>query len=234
MTQQQNGNSFQPASPTQPTLCITRLAWTKLQAYVCGVKGEISGFAYVQRHGSSYWVTEPEDVFITRQEVTGGSADVDGSTFARAADRAALDGRDEELKLQWHSHVNGQAYFSGKDITTIDGYAEGGVKWIFSLVTNKRGDAAVRLDQYAPLRISVTATLKIIDYLPADIERAVEEDIAELVTEKKFPVIMPSTTVVTFPKGRWFGKKAVDPTLMDEEDDDSVVVPHIYGGDPFS
>ena len=148
-----------------PTLWLNRDAFDKIMTYIKECPVEINGFGYLTRFAShTLGLVSPDDVFITQQVVSGGSADVDASTVGLAMAQAAAEGRGSDLRLQWHSHVNGQAYFSGTDTGTIDSYGEAGSQWMVSMVLNKRGEFSARLDMFAPLRSAVEMQVMTMGY----------------------------------------------------------------------
>lgn len=165
-----------------PELYVDRLAWHKIMAYTDLCRTEINGFAYLTGGDNTFFVAGPDDVFITKQTVSPAKADVDGSDFAKALDRAVLAGRADQLRLQWHSHVNGSVYFSGTDIGTIQAYGQAGMQWFMSLVVNKRGEARARYDQYQPVRIGAEIPVHVYESVPDELRADCQHDISTLVT----------------------------------------------------
>ena len=163
-----------------PTLVILREAWNKMHAYVRAVGPvEINGFGYVEEFGSDLLLT---DVFITKQTVTGGTAANTGSAFAKAQYHAFQDGKADELRLQWHSHVHGDAYHSTTDMRSIERFGQGGMEWFVSLVTNHHGDITARMDLYRPVRLGAPMEIKVVDYVNPAIQASILAEIEELVT----------------------------------------------------
>jgi len=145
----------------KPVLWVDPIAWAKIHTYVRLCPQEVNGFAYIRPCADGdFLLVSPDDVFITNQLVTPGSADVDEYTVGRAQYRASLDRRVNELRFQWHSHVHGAAYHSDTDMDTINGYGEAGAQWMVSAVFNKRGEYTVRLDVYTPLRVGIELEVK--------------------------------------------------------------------------
>jgi hypothetical protein len=144
-----------------PRLVLAPEAWQKMLGYVQVVTDlEINGWAYVQMfpngRDTTFYVGAADDVFITDQVVEPGRAVALGADNAKAAYKALMDGRDEEMFLQWHSHVKGQAYFSATDTHAMDVHGDGGATYIVSVVLNQFGQVTARLDMYAPIRVSRT------------------------------------------------------------------------------
>ena len=150
----------------------------KIHAYVMAASTEIAGFGKVviDKVAETATVT---DVIIVKQEVTGGTADLNTQAIARF--QTELVRRGESAKdwvLWWHSHVNMAAFFSGTDTDTMDSSTE--YRYLISLVVNKRKERRARLDVYEPTHIYL-------DNLTIEVEDAayvVPPDIAAEVAEK--------------------------------------------------
>jgi hypothetical protein len=165
-----------------PQLLLEQSALDMIMAYVNTPAGtEINGFAYVKKLADSnvYYVATADDVFITEQTVTVGSAHASGKGYGLALDRALDEGRDDDLRLQWHSHPS-DVYFSPTDRTNIEDFGRT-AEWFISLVTNRQGELRARFDSFRPVRIGVE--IEVAAYrvaTPAMIERA-RADVAALV-----------------------------------------------------
>lgn len=170
-----------------PTLWVDPHAWAKIMMYAELCPLEVNGFAYLKViTPNDLLLASSADVFITDQVVTPGSADVHGSTVAFAVDQAVRAGRGSELHLQWHSHVNMDAYCSDTDMATIDAYGKAGVQWMVSVVVNKRGKYVARLDVFAPLRVGVEVQVR--QYVNApDIRATCLEDLVAHVQQPAVP-----------------------------------------------
>ena len=177
-----------PGSDTivAPQLLLEQSALDMIAAYVNAAPGtEISGFGYVKKLPGSnvYYVATADDIFITEQLVTIGSAHVKGADYSLALDRAMDEERDDELRLQWHSHPS-DVYFSPTDRTNIEVFGQT-AEWFISLVTNRQGELRARFDSFRPVRIGVE--IEVVVYRMADaamIERA-RTDVAALVHQPK-------------------------------------------------
>jgi hypothetical protein len=166
-----------------PQLLLSQGAIDMIATYVNAQPStEINGFAYVkQLNPGILYVEAAIDVFITPQTVTMGSAEVEGTAYALALDRAVQDDRMAEFRLQWHSHP-GEAYFSPTDMANIENFGATGGEWFISLVTNRHGDLRARLDMFRPVRVGTEIEVCIYrNPDPAMLERA-EADIATMVT----------------------------------------------------
>jgi hypothetical protein len=132
-----------------PVILITEEAKAKLDGYIELCPEEISGLGrVVMPKASTFLIT---DILLFSQEVSAGSTDLDQATVAQFVVEALQgDHKPEELKVWWHSHVNGSCFWSGTDNTTIEGFING---WMISVVGNKKGEYMARLDIYDPLRL---------------------------------------------------------------------------------
>lgn len=166
-----------------PRLLIEQAAWEKLHLYITrSGQYEINGFGYISRVNDDFVVSSADDIFITPQVVSFGSAIVDGKAFARAAYQATIADRLNDLRLQWHSHVNFEAYFSGTDTGTIESYGAAGMEWFISLVANVRGDVSARVDVYRPLRLSLPLSVVVFPKHDKSLVNRIDEEIANLVS----------------------------------------------------
>lgn len=183
-----------PILRTYPVvLQISAKAHEKFLAYVRALDVEINGFAYVNKVSNSLFIIEDaDDVFITKQEVSVRHTVSDAVGNALAYDRAAQCGRDDQLRVQWHSHVNGPARFSTTDIKTMDVNEHAGMAWGISVVLNKRGDFEARFDLYHPIRTFVMMEVVIVDDISPELDALVRQEIAELVEIKKPEPVRPS------------------------------------------
>lgn len=180
-----SGKLDRVSMPNHPRLMIEHSVWQKLRLYIsCSGRYEINGFGYISYDGVDFWLKCADDLFITKQVVTPGSVTVSGSVFAMATYQATLDGRHEDLRLQWHSHVDFDACFSSTDITNIKSYGKVGIEWFVSLVMNKSDELSARLDCFRPIRYAVP--LEVVTYVDDDgsLTEKVKHDISEKVEVK--------------------------------------------------
>ncbi|MDB5162182.1 MAG: hypothetical protein JWM52_690 [Candidatus Saccharibacteria bacterium] len=183
-----------------PTLYVEVSAWAKILGYARqSGKQEINGFGYVRHDGFDFIVDTFEDIFITKQEVSGGAAEVSGDVFALAVDRAAQDARQDELRLQWHSHVDMDAYFSATDTSNIENYGNAGMEYFLSLVVNKQGKLSARLDVFQPIRVSTALQVLLFD--DAISLENLQQDIDEHVTTRTVVRFAASPRASRKPRG---------------------------------
>ena len=152
-------------------------------AYIQACPVEINGFGYLDRLTGTTERFVLDDVVILQQSATGVSVDVSAEAVAQHMTEVLLAGGDTgRMRLQWHSHVNMPAYFSGTDLANIEAYRG---DWMISMVLNKRGEYELRLDVFKPFR--AWTPLKLVIDMQADpaVIAACRNDIADKVTIKK-------------------------------------------------
>lgn len=121
----------------------------KLEAYCRCCPTEIAAMGYVTNNeDGDFYVDE---VFLVPQEVTGSSVDFLSKGMVYAVEKAIEEGRINDLRFCWHSHVNMGAFWSGTDEGMIEDIRDSGpVPWFISLVSNKKGEWKARLDLFGP------------------------------------------------------------------------------------
>ena len=163
-----------------PRVFITLDAFQRIKCFVDSLGYEINGLGEVEREGNDFIITS---AFILKQ-----STNLEGDcveTDSRALNRFVYElvengGSASNLKFQWHSHVRMPAFFSPKDIDTIDRYMN---DFMISLVVNQQGDCNCRLDLFKPFRLSLIVPLLIrIPYLSEDLIEICKKDIEAMVT----------------------------------------------------
>lgn len=160
-------SSEAPGLVDTPVFMIPVTVWQKMFAYIQVCPIEVNGFGYVQRTGPSEF--ELEDVFILDQVATAGSVDVTALTLGNHMEEMRKEGRSMgSLRMQWHSHVNMAAYFSGTDTDNIEQFGATS-DWMLSLVANKRYEFEARLDIYKPFRVWSPLEVQIITPLDKDV-----------------------------------------------------------------
>lgn len=159
----------------RPRVFILASAFQKLRAYVKACPVEINGLGTVKHSGNDFLIT---DVFILPQKVSWASAKIDDEALHKFIYELTNSGGDPaEIKLQWHSHVNMDAYCSSEDRATISGYK---CDFMISLVVNKQAESFCRIDLFQPFRLGLAVPFEI--FLPPD--PTLEESCAKEVEEK--------------------------------------------------
>jgi len=185
-------SAYEKAGIVCPRLVIRQDVWNRIQAYVCSdllQSNEINGFGLVTRMSDDCFVLDT--AFITKQTVTQGSAESSGFDGARALDYADQQGRGDDMLLQWHSHGKLDAYHSITDMDNIDEYGRGGMTWFISVVTNVYGKVVARLDMFRPVRMGMPMQVSIGGSFDSELQRAVDDEIADLVTIAPLPNLEP-------------------------------------------
>ncbi len=163
-----------------PRVYIPLEVLQKIRAYVALCPVEINGFGIVKRSGNDFIVT---DAFILSQSVTSVTAEVDmEGHHAFLYDLISSGGDPATIRLQWHSHVEMDAYCSGTDMATIE---RSRADYMISLVLNKQGEQYCRLDVFTPVRLGYAVNLEVvIPDAPASMYDACKAEIAEKVKVK--------------------------------------------------
>lgn len=168
----------------KPVIYLPRESKQKLDAYVSIAKGEIAGMGRISMLGPSRFLVE--DVFIFKQKANGAEAVLDQEDLSAFLVECVQKGISiDNIRLQWHSHVNMGCFWSATDLANIEGFDNGMVDWMVSIVGSKSGQYLGRLDVFHPLRISVddipVLLLEEIDPKVAEqIEREIEEKVGFL------------------------------------------------------
>lgn len=141
-------------------LYMSPLAHCTMLAYARQCSAEVGGYGYVTLSEGDIYVS---DIDIYKQIVTGTSVEVDTSDVAAVAECAAREGKYEQLRFSWHSHVAMKAYFSAVDTAYIDSVGASGVPWLISAVCNHAGDIVARADLWQPFRAIVPCEVTVRD-----------------------------------------------------------------------
>lgn len=137
---------FQPL----PSMVFPLDVWHQMMGYIEACPVEVNGFGYVTRLDDGN--LHVDQVFILEQTATAGSVEVEALALARHMTEMAQQGLNGGImRLQWHSHVDMEAYFSPTDLFNIESYAQ--TDWALSIVANKRGEYQARLDVFRPFRV---------------------------------------------------------------------------------
>ena len=126
--------------------------WQRIRYYIdaCAPR-EVTGIGTITRISpTELRVTE---VFLPNQCSNAGYCECDdealnGIIFNLVEDNPARAG---DLRFRWHSHANGQCFWSTTDQNDIDNWQSG---WVVNLVANVKGESLVRLDLFQPFRIA--------------------------------------------------------------------------------
>ncbi|MFQ5881187.1 MAG: hypothetical protein ACE5I9_01760 [Candidatus Methylomirabilales bacterium] len=132
---------------TLPQVLITPQAFQKLRLYIELCPMEIGGLGEVERHGPGLLIT---DLFILSQKISPSETELDPEAMLEMLASCVSEGRDPvSLTLWWHSHAEMDLEWSATDERTIAMFPG---DFILSLVGNKAGEFACRLDILHPTR----------------------------------------------------------------------------------
>lgn len=123
---------------------------------------------------------------LPKQEVTGVSADYLEGELQRIIIREIKKGRSpSKIRFRWHSHGEGRAYFSPRDLQDI---AETGVtdNYVVNLVMNSHGEYCARIDQFTPFHFDNVPINVVIEYPNVDaLRQQIEREVARKVIRKE-------------------------------------------------
>lgn len=181
-----------PGPLFMPRLVINEPAWNMIRAYTRINNTEINGFCFVTviDGGRTFFVASPDDVLITEQTVTVGSAEATGDGYAHAFHDAIVAGRADQLRIQWHSHP-GDVYFSTTDLDNIEDMGGAGVEWFISLVVNRDDEMRARFDAFRPVRFGGEMQVQVRRPIDAALIARAGREVADKVTVK--PLITVKT-----------------------------------------
>lgn len=165
-----------------PRVIMNYLIFQKIKCFVDLCDHEISGFGIIERAGNDFIVS---DVFLLEQTTAADSLHVDMDSKALNLfiyEMVKKGGDPSEVRFQWHSHADGQTFFSSEDISTIAGYMN---DFMISLVMNKSGKYKCRLDLFKPFHLSLEVPVLLRLSPPPDkLVGHCQEEIRRLVTVK--------------------------------------------------
>ena len=130
-----------------PAIFITARTFHRLKLLVRLCPAEIAGLGYVAPHPKGFLI---QDLFVLPQRVTDFDAELEPEALFGFLTQFVADGGDpSSLKLWWHSHVDGELYWSETDLGTIERFPG---NQMISIVGNRKGELLCRLDLFAPRR----------------------------------------------------------------------------------
>lgn len=151
------------ANRETPGIFIEASAFHRLSLLLRLCPAEVAGLGSVTAHPKGLLI---QDLFVLPQRVTDSDAELDAEALAAFLARFVADGGDpSSLQLWWHSHGDGEVYWSETDLETIERFPGNRV---ISLVGNQKGELLCRLDLFAPGR-------ERLDNLPLIIVDAIED-----------------------------------------------------------
>lgn len=149
-----------------PALILSLRAASKIFAFTAKSPVEINGWGLVEQseEGKHFYVS---DVFILKQEVSGGDAEGDQDALMEFLGACM---EPQKVKFQWHSHHEMAAWYSSTDTEGIEDYGCS-ADYMLSMVVNKAQDCVCRLDLFRPFRM----TSEVPVFVSVPIEKAIME-----------------------------------------------------------
>ncbi len=138
---------MEPYIGDAPGILIAARAFHRLKLLLRLCPAEIAGLGHVTQHPKGFLI---KDVFVLPQRVTDSDTELDPEALFTFLSRFVGDGGDpSSLQLWWHSHGDGEVYWSETDLETIERFPGNRV---ISIVGNQKGELLCRLDLFAPRR----------------------------------------------------------------------------------
>ncbi|MGH7409863.1 MAG: hypothetical protein ACREJ6_02205 [Candidatus Methylomirabilis sp.] len=133
--------------PHAPDIFITTRAFHRLKLLLRLCPAEIAGLGHVTPLPTGFLI---KDLFVLPQRVTDSDAELNPEALSEfLAQFVASGGDPSSLQLWWHSHVDGEVYWSETDLETIERFPGDRV---ISIVGNQSGELLCRLDLFTPRR----------------------------------------------------------------------------------
>jgi proteasome lid subunit RPN8/RPN11 len=133
--------------PRSPVIFITGRAFHRLKLLLRLCPAEIAGLGYVTPRPDGFLIL---DVFALPQRVTDSDAELDPEALLDfLTEFVSAEGDPSSLQFWWHSHVDGELYWSPTDLETIERFSGNRV---ISIVGNQQGELLCRLDLFTPRR----------------------------------------------------------------------------------
>ena len=141
------------------------------------MNSEIGGMSICYKDKDGDWIVT--DPVIIKQEVTGGTCDLDKEELAHYYCKAAKKHAKKEFRFcWWHSHHNMGVFWSSTDIKGINEYSDGDLS--FALVVNLKRENKFRISMWNPVVMHEDTSLQIMErkdksIVPKKILKEVEE-----------------------------------------------------------
>ena len=170
-------NPVEPEPGLIPRILIGAEAFERLKLYIDLCPFEVGGLGTVKPFGEDLVV---DDISLIRQRASDADTELDSEAVADHLLRILQEAGDlSAVRLWWHSHAEGQIFWSHTDEETIENLR---IDSLLSIVGNKRHEFRCRLDLFSPDRITMDSLplLPLPDNLPADPDSLRREVVAEL------------------------------------------------------
>ena len=154
------------------------------------LKSEIGGMAVVIQDDDGDWeITEP---VIMKQEVTGGTCDLDKGKLAEYYSKMEIKYKKHNMRFcWWHSHAAMSAFWSGTDTATIDEYKDGDLS--FALVVNIKEEYKCRVSLWKPFVLHQDVELNIVNKKDPRVPKKIAREVAELCSKPKANIVSWNT-----------------------------------------
>lgn len=171
-------------------LYILPEARQKMEIYCDLSDGEIGWLGFVEDLGDTGFLIK--DVALLKQEVHSTTTEITPEGLLEFWSKTAPE---EQLKIKlWgHSHVNMGVSPSGQDNDQME-YFKDGNPWFIRLITNKKREYHIDIYDYANgIQVHMDQS-DLITYNPKanELKKAIEDEIKEKVTEKKYTSALPA------------------------------------------
>ena len=149
------------------------------------MKSEIGGMSICYKDKNDDWIVT--DPVIIKQEVTGGTCDLDKEELAHYYCKAAKKHAKKEFRFcWWHSHHTMGVFWSSTDIKGINEYSDGDLS--FALVVNLKRENLFRASIWNPVVMHEDTQLQIIERkVKSTVPKKILEEVEELCNENTFP-----------------------------------------------
>lgn len=163
-----------------PDIVISSNLFAKINEYALQCPVEISGFGSIIHN--SRGDLEVNELFpLLPQTCSGEETDPDLTDLVCSPYSI-------RVGLWWHSHVNMPCFWSPTDLKCIESLGSTNIKYLLSIVVNKRGEYKARFDYFKPYRMFLDdLTIGSPHYLQ---KREVDKISKEIKTMVKRPVII--------------------------------------------
>lgn len=160
-----------------PRVFIAGQAFERLKLYIQLCPSEVGGLGMVESRQGNLFVTS---ISLIRQRASDVDTELDPEAIADHLLRILREAGDlSAVRAWWHSHAEGEIFWSKTDEETIQRLR---IDPLLSIIGNKRREFRCRLDLFSPNRITLDGLplLPLPNDLPADPDSLRREVLAEL------------------------------------------------------
>ncbi len=177
-----------PGFAHMPILGIPLDVWIQLRTYILRCPTEINGFGLVKQLEEDNLTFLVEELIVLKQKATATHVEIDEKAMTDLLYDLTVADKEHMLRMQWHSHVGGNSYFSGTDLANIERYPG---NWMISVVMNHRNELEARFDALRPFRYWSPMAVKIwVPEMPT-VTAKVDDDIRRHVRRAGLPMFKP-------------------------------------------